>query len=376
MRERLATSFYKKVILSSTAPFSEKTHNVVLLALRRLQKSEVLEVLREELQVDDERLKVNVLGLEFPNPFILAAGMDKDGIVIPAFTTFGLGGIEAGSFTLQGREGNPQIREETQPDGRRIKVKRMKRFSDGTVINWMGFPGVGTKKGVENLKGGMKGARVPVGVNIAATPELESEEEKINDITQSLELVYPLKPSWMTLNISCPNVEDVKGRRQKMEEGLLMVDVFAVKSRSLEEELDFRIPALVKIGPDMNPEEIWTLVRQTKELGYDGIVATNTTVDRTGPRRKFAHIKKGGLSGPLLFEKSLQTVRVVKEFDQRLPGKPLVIMGCGGVDSAGRWLQMREAGADLCQILTGFVFGGPYFFKKLNREYLQSLNCG
>lgn len=135
-KENVATFLYQKVVLPSTAPSCEQTHNTTLLLLEYLQRSDVfLRLLRREFQLNDEKLKVNALGIEFPSPFLLAAGMDKDARAVAALTTFGIGGIEAGSFTWQARRGNPRVREETLPNGQTIEVKGLERFSDGTVIN-------------------------------------------------------------------------------------------------------------------------------------------------------------------------------------------------------------------------------------------------
>lgn len=371
-KENVASFLYRKIVLPSTAPFSEETHDATSLLLEHLQRSDVfLGLLKNEFNLRDERLRVNALGVEFPSPFLLAAGIDKDAKAVSALSRFGLGGIEVGSFTLQPRKGNPLVRKEILPSGQTMKVKRIERFPDGTVINWMGFPGIGTEKAVENLKVNREKTTVPTGVGIAVTPGLEGNRDKMRDLGLSLKLVYPLKPDWITLNVSCPNVNDNAIRGWVMEEAMMLITGFARRAESLEKGLGFRVPRLVKIGPDMNSNEIRKIIKSTKQTNYDGIVATNTTIDRTGSREKYAYIRKGGLSGPLLFEKSLKTVRLVRQFDRKLDGKPLVIIGCGGIDSIEKWSQMKDAGADLCQILTGFVFGGPYFFKKLNRNYLQ-----
>lgn len=374
-KENVASFLYRRIVLPSTAPFCEQTHDATFLLLEYLQRSDVfLKLLRREFQLNDERLRVNALGIEFPSPFLLAAGIDKDARAVSALATFGPGGTEVGSFTWQARRGNPQVREEILTSGRVITVKRIERFPDGTVINCMGFPSMGTARTVENLKASREKTAVPVGVSIAVSPGLKNETEKMMDLGSSLKLIYPIKPVWMTLNISCPNGDDRSVREKVMEESLMLVANFARQTESLEDELEFKVPRLVKIGPDMKLGEIETLVETIKELNYDGIVATNTTIDRTGSRAKYAHIKRGGLSGPLLFEKSLETVRQVRQCDRELGGKPLVIMGCGGINSLERFHQMKEAGADVCQILSAFPCGGPYLFRKLNRDYLDYIS--
>lgn len=372
-KEILTNCLYKKIGLPLTRQNCERTHNSVFSGLEKLQKSDsFLEILKKEFNLEEKgwrNLRVNALGIEFPNPFLLAAGMDKDARVLPALACFSVGGIEAGSFTFQSREGNPLVREEILPSGRVMKVKRMQRFPDGTVINWMGFPGVGTAKAVENLNKNRKKVGVPVGVNLAVSPGLMDDEEKMKDLRHSLELVYPAKPEWLTLNVSCPNVTET-ARNKKMKEAEMLITFFAEISDELDRQFGFRIPKLIKIGPDMEREEIGRIVERAKLFNCDGIVATNTTVDRTGIREKYAHIQQGGLSGPRLFEKSLRTVHDVSVFNH-MGGKKLVVIACGGIDNIGKWRKMQGYGADLCQILTGFVFGGPYFFKKMCRDNLN-----
>ncbi len=372
----IVTSLYRNVFLPATARFPgpERTHEATLFILRQFQRSDTfINLLRQEFQLFDERLKVDAFGVEFPSPFLLPAGMVKDGVAVPVMAALGVGGIEVGSFTLQKRKGNPRVREEELADGKMIKIRRIERFSDGTVINWMGFPGVGTAKGKHNLETAIQTAGVPVGINLAVSPGLQSMEIKKLDLGESLTLVYQLHPKWITLNISCPNVEEGEDRALKLGEGLELIKYTARMMDVLGNEHNFYVPRLVKIGPDMNYSEISTLVYLAKKFQYQGIVATNTTVDRTGSRERYAYIEKGGLSGPLLFEKALNTVRLVRDIDKELGGDRLALIACGGISSVEDWLQMKEAGADLCQILTGFVLGGPYFWKKLNQEYLGQM---
>lgn len=372
--ERWATVLCRSVFLPGTEPFCESTHHGVLLLLRCLQRSErFLEWMGEEFRLEDGKLRVSVLGIDFPNPFILAAGMDKDARAVPALLAFGPGGMEVGSFTLVSQGGNPSTRIEER-DGRKRKIKRMKRFADGTVINWLGLPGVGTYQAAKNLEACQEKVTAPVGVSLAVSPGHKNKTARRLDLGFSLNFVYPLKPAWITYNIHCPNSEDDEGSEQRLEEGLASVKIFAEEAERVSKRLGFEVPLLAKIGPDMNGGELRLMVEAIKQAGYKGVVATNATLGRTGSREKYAWIKRGGLSGRLLFERSLETVRLVREFDRELGGEPLVIMGCGGIGSVEDWWKMRDAGADLGQILTGFIFGGPYFFKELKRDYLGVAN--
>lgn len=369
-KERIASFLYQKVVLPSTSPFCETAHEVTFKLLEQLQQSDfLLNVSRREFGFDDKRLVVEALGLEFPSPFLLAAGIDKDARAIPALATLGVGGLESGSYTWEKREGNPKIRKEKLDNGRVVRVKRLERFPDGTIINWMGFPGVGTRQATANFEKARPKTQIPVGVSVAVSPDQKINRDEEIDLKMSLGLIYPRKPDWLTFNVSCPNCSD-HYREIMMVKTEKLMTFFAKEANLLADQSDFRIPILVKLSPDMTTDQIERLVLKAKEEEFDGIVATNTTTDRTDLPKEYAGIKKGGISGPLLFERALETVRQVRKADRKLGGKPLVIMGGGGVDSVEKWVKMQEAGADLCQILTGFVFGGPYFFKNMNRQAL------
>lgn len=302
----------------------------------------------------------------------MAGGLIKYGPGACTIGAMGVGGIEAGTFTLQSRIGNPRVQKELLPDGRKIRVKRIERFTDGTIINWMGLPNPGIKQGLENLEPARERSGVPLGINISVSPGLTDLCAKLQDLGQSLELVYDFGSSWITFNASCPNVEQGSSREDVLKETHRLMQVFDQIISGIEKRTKMPIPAFVKIGPDLTKEEVRLFVDWAKQCAFAGIIATNTTVDRTGPRNKYSDIPKGGLSGPLLFEKSLETVKSARNFDRELGGSPFVIVGCGGVDSIEKWQKMKEAGADLCQVMSGFIFDGPYFFKKMNRDYLRT----
>lgn len=366
-REKLINFFYQTAILPITSHSPETTHDAVFRLLSCFERSDwFLKILRREFDTHNaEKLAVEAMGLKFPTPFSLAGGLIKYGEGACAMAMLGSGGLEAGTFTLHERRGNPRARKELLPDGRLINVKRIKRFADGTVINRMGFPNPGIEEGLRNLDRARQKAPIPIGINIGPNPDLTSYEDVMVDLKRNFEIVSQSQPPWITLNVSCPNIEEGQDRCARMEETLRLIKDCGQISG---------IPTLIKIGPDMNQEEIRSIVDEVKQGSYAGIIATNTTVDRTGPREKYAFIKQGGLSGPLLFERSLETVKLVREFDRQFGGEPLTIIGCGGIDSVGKWLQMKDAGANLCQIMTGFIFGGPYFFKRMNRDYLSYLS--
>lgn len=350
----MITRGYRDFFLPLTEKHCEETHGLVLGLLGLAQKNDlILDSLEREFCFKDKRLEVEVFGARFPNPILLAAGMDRNAKALASWASLGLGGIEIGSVTWQAREGNPKKRLEKG----RI-VKRMMRFNNKRIIvNYMGFPGLGTAKTMEIFRVNKERARVPVGVNVAISPGLSDEKQRRDDLGWSLGEIYSASPDWVTFNVSCPNnYGGSQTRGDKMQETLWSM-------RTLAELRRKEIPCLVKIGPDLKEEEIFRLVKVAKELGFEGIVAVNTTVER--PEKENGYPKKGGLSGDWLYEKALRTVELVREFDGQLEGDRLAIIGCGGIMDGSRVKEMREAGADLMQVLSGLVFGGPYFVKNL-----------
>lgn len=368
-REQLATLLYKKALLPLTSRNPELAHNNLFKVFGYLEKSgRFIEALRKEFQLPkQQKVIVDSLGLEFPSSFLLAEGLIKSGEGAAVIAQFGMGGLGIGTLTYQSRAGNPLVRDEGE-----YRIRRIERFPDGTIINYMDWPNQGIQKSLGDLKEKRRKINIPIILSIGSIPELENKEEIIHDLRNNLTFVYLFHPDLITLNLSCPNADCIRDRNEQLERSLFLIK--AVSKISTEFERVWKekpIPRMVKIGPDMTPDEIKLFVQTAKENGYAGIVATNTTIDRTGPFEKYAYIKKGGISGPLLFEKALRTVQLVRKYDREQGGNPLVIIGCGGIDSIEKWLKMKEAGADLAQIMTGFIFGGPYFFKKLNRDLLK-----
>lgn len=368
-KEQIFTVIYKKGISPITAYNPELTHNIVFKALNRLEGStSILDAVTKEFKIEGApKVPVEALGVELNSSIMIAGGLIKTGKGSAILSRYGEGAIEVGTFTFDERKGRPKIRTETLFDGKKIKIKRIEKFTDGTIINWMGLPNPGVEEGIRNMTAVREKIVTPILINVAQNPELSYKKEIEDDLRRTINCVYIFRPHGTTVNVSCPNVEKEGSREEILEDAIWTIKTSGKIFAELNKKYGYKMPRFVKIGPDTADEEIKKLAIAIKEAGFDGVVATSTTTDRTGPRVKYAYIQKGGLSGPLLFEKSLKTVSLVRKFDRELGGKPLVIMGCGGINGFREWKQMQEVGVDIAQVVSSFLYD-PYFFKKINRD--------
>lgn len=294
-------------------------------------------------------LAVDALGLHFEHPIGLAAGFDKNATAYEALAALGFGFVEVGTVTGQGQPGNPQPRLFRLP-------------KDRALINRMGFNNLGASQVATHLTGQRS---VPVGVNIGKT-KLVSEEQAASDYVFSTRLLGPLA-DYLVVNVSSPNTP---GLRNLQAVALLRPLLAAVKAELAN--VTPRRPLLVKIAPDLNDDDIDAIADLALELELDGIIATNTTISRSGlessPER-VAACGAGGLSGAILKQRSLE---VLQRLHQRV-GTKLTLISVGGIETAEDvWARLR-AGASLVQIYTGFVYGGPLMVWKLQRGLARLL---
>lgn len=290
-----------------------------------------------------ESLRVHTLGLEFPSPFGLAAGFDKNAAGISGLGELGFGHVEVGTVTRHAQEGNP-------------KPRMFRLVSDRGLINRMGFNNEGSAGAVPRIeRARMMRHRPVIGVNIGKSRVTEVEDAT-EDYVWSAERLAPIA-DYMAVNVSSPNTPGLRGL-QEIE--LLEPLLAAVKNATGE------TPLLVKIAPDMGDEQIDGIVDLVVRLGLDGIIATNTTVSRDGlrtPERDVDVMGAGGLSGEPLKERSLEVLRRIRE---TAPGE-LCVISVGGVTTAEDVLERLEAGATLVQGFTAFVYEGPLWARNINR---------
>ncbi len=291
---------------------------------------------------------VEVMGLRFPGPVGLAAGMDKDAEHVEALARIGFGFVEVGTLTPRAQPGNDKPR-----------LFRLK--PDRALINRMGFNNGGVAAAVQRLRKRKPG--IIVGGNIGknkATPN----EQAIDDYVECFEALHPVV-DYFVVNVSSPNTP---GLRALQEKAPLLSILNELKRRDTGK--DEHRPILLKIAPDLTPEQLDDIVAVVLESGIAGVIATNTTIAREGlrtPKSEVDAIGAGGLSGAPVRQRSTEVVRYLR---QRMP-PPIVIIGVGGIDSAESALEKLDAGADLVQVFSGLVYEGPALLKRINEAFVQ-----
>jgi dihydroorotate dehydrogenase len=286
---------------------------------------------------------VRVLGVELPNRVGLAAGFDKDAIGFEALGAMGFGFVEVGTLTGHPQPGNPTPRLFRLP-------------KDRALINRLGFNNRGSADAVTRLE---RPRRTIVGVNIGKT-KVVPEEEAIHDYVLSAKRVAP-HADYVVVNVSSPNTPGLRDL-QATEKLRPLLD--AVRRALDDASTERRVPLLVKIAPDLADEDIDAVADMALDLGLDGIIATNTTIRRDGLQSTAAEIEAcgaGGLSGPPLNERSLDVLRRLRE----RAGDRLVLISVGGIETPEQAKERIDAGADLVQIYTAFVYEGPTLPRRL-----------
>lgn len=314
----------------------EKAHDLTLGALARIQHTPLVCTIAQP-RVDDP---VTVAGLRFPNRLGLAAGLDKNGRCIDGLGALGFGFVEVGTVTPKAQPGNPRPRMFRLPQAR-------------ALINRLGFNNDGLDAFLANVqrakfrsKGGILGLNI--GKN-AATPI----ERAVDDYLIGLAGVYP-HADYVTVNISSPNTKNL--RALQSDEALdALLAALQERKAALQREHGRSVPMFVKIAPDLDEAQVKVIAATLKHNGIDGVIATNTTIARDAVKHLPHGEEAGGLSGAPVFEASNRVVRLLRaELGSSYP-----IIGVGGVMSGADAVAKREAGADLVQIYTGFIYGGP-----------------
>ena len=325
---------------------AETAHEV---ALRLIRAAGVVpgaaDALRRVLGPRDPVLRVRALGLDFPGPLGLAAGFDKDARGVPVLGALGFGFVEVGTVTARAQPGNPRPR-------------LFRLMADRAIVIRMGFNNHGAAAAAARLRRSRK--RVIVGVNIGKTRAVP-EDEAVADYAASARAVAGVA-DYVVVNVSSPNTP---GLRDLQATARLKPLLVAVRDALDTGALEARVPLLVKIAPDLADEDVDAIADLAVELGLDGIIATNTTISRSGlvsPEAEVAAAGAGGLSGPPLRERSLVVLRRLRE----RAGDRLVLVAAGGIETADDAWERLAAGATLVQAYTGFVYGGPFWPRRIN----------
>ena len=285
---------------------------------------------------------VQAFGLTLANPIGLAAGYDKDGLGWRGLACLGFGHIEIGTVTPQPQSGNPKPRLFRLPD-------------ELALINRMGFPGKGADFVVRQLSGRRPGG-ITLGVNLGKNKDTPLEEAERDYVELSHR--FAGLADYAVINVSSPNTLGLR-RLQSRQALTSLLGSLAQQRR----EKALHLPILVKLAPDLTDEELEDALDAILSTGMDGVVATNTTIERQGLRLSLAG-EAGGLSGEPLRQRSTQMVHQISQ----LTGGKLPIIGVGGVMSAVHVQEKLEAGASLVQIYTGLVYNGPGLVKRILTE--------
>jgi dihydroorotate dehydrogenase len=314
----------------------EHAHDLTLGALAAIQRTPLI-ALVEQARVDDP---VSIAGLAFPNRIGLAAGLDKNGRCIDAFGAMGFGFLEVGTVTPHAQPGNPKPRIFRIPEA-------------GALVNRLGFNNDGLAAFIANVRQARFRARGGIlGLNIgknATTPI----ERAADDYLLGLAGVYP-HADYVAVNISSPNTQNLRTLQSDAALDALLA-ALASRRAELADEHRRNVPMFLKIAPDLEPAQIEAIAAIVTRHRIDGIIATNTTLARDGVAGHANAGESGGLSGaPLARRSNLVIAGLRGALGPRFP-----IIGVGGVMSGADARAKREAGADLVQIYTGFIYKGP-----------------
>jgi dihydroorotate dehydrogenase len=338
-----------ETFLSKLEP--ERAHGLAFWALQVAEKCGAGAVVR---RITRPSTPVTVMGLEFPSAFGLAAGFDKHGHGTSALTELGFGHIEVGTVTGRAQPGNPAPR--------LIRLKQ-----DKALINRMGFNNEGAEavapriaatraRLVKRYRGKI---RPVIGVNIGKTKAV-ALEDAVEDYRLSARTLAP-HADYLVVNVSSPNTP---GLRLLQDVNSLRPLLTAVRQEA-DRATDRHVPLAVKIAPDLADEDVDAVADLAIDLGLDGVVATNTTIGRDGLVTDPAVVEAagaGGLSGAPLKARSLEVLRRLRE---RLP-KTIALIGVGGVSTPSDVQERLDAGADLVQGYTAFLYEGPLWVKRIN----------
>lgn len=341
---------YKSIIRPILFRFSaESAHNIAATLLKiSFQIPFVRTICYGMFNVRDKRLEREVFGLKFKNPVGLAAGFDKDGKMFNQLSFLGFGFVEIGTVTPEPQSGNP-------------KPRLFRVTEDQGIINRMGFNNDGVKKMTNRLKSNY--STVIIGGNIGknkVTPNEQANEDYVKCFNALYDYVH-----YFAVNVSSPNTPNLRALQEKEPLKKLLLELKELNKTKPKEK-----PILLKIAPDLTESQLDDIVEIVQEINLSGVIATNTTIDRSGLKTDEATIESigaGGLSGKPLKQKSTEVIRYLS---QKSNGS-FPIIGVGGIHTPEDAIEKLNAGASLVQVYTGFIYEGPSLIKKINKKILS-----
>jgi len=346
--------FYKtfiKPILFRRDP--ERIHYQVFSWLKNGLKFPFAKVIvKSFFNFEDKSLQKSLFGLDFPNPVGLAAGFDKDAKLFDELACLGFGFIEVGTVTPKPQDGNP-------------KPRLFRLAEDSALVNRMGFNNAGVEAMVNRLQN--RSSKPIIGGNIGKN-KVTPNEDAIDDYLSCFTTLFDYV-DYFVVNVSSPNTPNLRELQEKEPLTKLLNTLQQENQRKTN-----RKPILLKIAPDLTNEQLDDIVAIIQDTKLDGLIATNTTIDRSNlvsDRNVVENIGAGGLSGFPVKNRSTEVIKYLT----RKSNKSFPIVAVGGIFTAEDAIEKLEAGADLLQVYTGFIYEGPSIVKKINKgikEYYGS----
>lgn len=330
----------------------EKVHHLVLSILRTGGRLPGFNsILASTLKFRHRKLERTLFGIRFENPVGLAAGFDKDARLIDEMASMGFGFVEIGTLTPKPQPGNDKPRLFRLPD-------------DEALINRMGFNNEGVAAAVNRLK--KRNSKIIVGGNIGKN-KVTPNELAIDDYVACFHSLDPYV-DYFVINVSSPNTPGLRALQEKEPLQKLLSTMKQLSLKSPRPK-----PVLLKIAPDLNEEQLRDVVEILLSTGTDGVIATNTTISRDGlktDRAVVEQIGSGGLSGKPLRARATEVIRYLRSN----LGPDYPIIGVGGIMNANDALEKLNAGANLVQLYTGFIYEGPGLIKAINKAIVKISN--
>lgn len=335
-------SFLKKILFSKNP---EEAHHLTFSLVRIFFNMPGLKgLIKRYYRFDDPVLEREVFGLSFKNPVGLAAGLDKDAGFIDEMAMLGFGFLEIGTLTPKPQEGNP-------------KPRLFRLPNDQGLINRMGFNNGGVEEAVSRLK--KRKSSVLIGGNIGKNKDTPNHEA-IADYLLCLEALHPYV-DYFVLNVSSPNTPNLRDLQEKEPLTKLLTAIKSANAQKAKPK-----PVLLKIAPDLTEGQLDDIIEIVGETGIDGVIATNTTIDRSSvktDRDQADAAGAGGLSGKPLKERSTEVIRYLH--DKSAGSFPII--GVGGIFNSDDAIEKLQAGASLVQVYSGLIYEGPGMVREIKK---------
>ena len=327
---------------------AEKAHSLTMNILKLSFKIPgIKNIMLYLFKVNSKKIEKKLWGITFPNPVGLAAGFDKNANYLDELSCFGFGFIEIGTVTPLPQEGNP-------------KPRLFRLIADEGIINRMGFNNKGVKSVIKKLKNRPK--NLIIGGNIGKNKNTPNEKAAADYIACFEELFDYV--DYFVINVSSPNTPNLRELQDKKP---LTALIKAVQERNKLKKTPK--PLLLKIAPDLSDDQLIDILKICDDTQLDGLIATNTTLSRDALKEPPESIKKiglGGLSGLPLADRSTEVIKFLRSKNKKIP-----IIGVGGIGDVSKALEKIDAGANMIQIYSGFIFKGPLLIKKINEALIK-----